>query len=112
MQLLARLEFLALTRPTDTPEQALAVVDGLIQRVNSRLGLVITCAVFALAFVSSVITDTPPSVHSTLRVINALYAFGFSMAIIVNLGGLTLLFTLQRQIRCASVPCFFFFFWS
>ncbi|KAG0659123.1 hypothetical protein C6P46_005294 [Rhodotorula mucilaginosa] len=77
MRLLARLGTLALVRPDDTPEQALAIVDGLIHRVNSRLGLVIT----------------------TLRVINALYAFAFTMVIVVNLGGLTLLFTLQRQIK-------------
>lgn len=42
MQVLARLEFLARTRSSDTPEQALLAVDGLLKQVNSKLGLVIT----------------------------------------------------------------------
>lgn len=101
MQVMARLKLLAATRPNDTPEQALAAVDGLLNRVNSRLGLVITCAYFSLGCVPSE-TYLTLSRYRTLRVINALYAFGFSMVIVVNLGGLTLLFALQRQIKYAA----------
>ncbi|GAA5990358.1 hypothetical protein JCM10908_007331 [Rhodotorula pacifica] len=77
LNVIAQLKVLAATRPNDTPEEALASVDGLLDRVNSRLGLVI----------------------ATLRASNALYAFGFSLIIAANLGGLGLLFTLQKQIK-------------
>ncbi|POY70711.1 hypothetical protein BMF94_6295 [Rhodotorula taiwanensis] len=78
VQVLAQLRTLSVTRVNDTPAQAAALVNGgLLNRVNSRLGLTI----------------------ATLRAINALYAFGFTLIIAANLGGLALLFTLRRQIN-------------
>lgn len=47
LRALVDLDVLAVTRPNDTPEQALAIVSGgLLDRVNSRLGLVIACVTF------------------------------------------------------------------
>lgn len=76
-KLLTQIDTLSRTRPNDSPQEAMNAIGPLLDWTRNRLRLVI----------------------ATLRAINALYAFGFSLIIAANLGGLALLFTLRRQIE-------------
>ncbi|GAA6055033.1 hypothetical protein JCM3770_006704 [Rhodotorula araucariae] len=67
-------------RPNDTPDQALAAIDPLFTKLNDKLGFFL----------------------KLIRADHAVYAFSMVVIIAVNLGGLGLLFALQRQIKFNS----------